>query len=316
MIRGLSELGFIRVTMVWRRELGVLAVNWTDILDGEIVNAAWAVAGMVARLRTARKVAGLDTAAWADTERLIRDALAGLAADPVLPELSEDEATELAAAVRGPEVQGALQALLAVRLTDAPESDAARAREAVRLALDRFSGQPLMRQADPGPGSGGPPDRRRPGLRGLAPVGSGIAARHAGPLSEYFDEKISALVATLEGRAGFATLAQVRNEAYNARIVALLGAIERQVTALASPGGDWGRLHGSTAAPVPEAAAGSDQKETSRPASPGGTRISVPRLGRTAGQLHRGRGRELRRCQAKHAPVRYDLDFRPYSIGR
>ena len=67
--------------MVWRRELGMM-VNWPDILDGEIVNAAWAVAGMVARPRTSRRVAAsLGTAAWADTERLIRDALAGIAAD-------------------------------------------------------------------------------------------------------------------------------------------------------------------------------------------------------------------------------------------
>jgi hypothetical protein len=42
-------------------------------------------------------------------------------------------------------------------------------------------------------------------------------------------------VATLEGRVGFAGLAQVRAEAYNARIVGLLGAIERQVAALADP---------------------------------------------------------------------------------
>jgi hypothetical protein len=44
-----------RVTVVWRRELGVLAVNWTDILDGEIVNAAWALAGMAARPRAAAR---------------------------------------------------------------------------------------------------------------------------------------------------------------------------------------------------------------------------------------------------------------------
>ena len=35
----------------------MLAVNWTDILDGEIVTAAWAVAGMAARPRAARRVA-------------------------------------------------------------------------------------------------------------------------------------------------------------------------------------------------------------------------------------------------------------------
>jgi len=178
----------------------MLAVNWTDVLDGEIVNAAWALAGMVARPRTSRRVAAsLDIAAWADTERLIRNALSEIAADPELAELSGDEAAALEAAVRRPEVQGALQALLAVRLTNAPALDGARARRAVRLALT-----------------------------------SGLAGpRYAAPLSEYFDEKISALVALLERRVGFAGLAQVRAEAYNARVVALLGAIESQVAALA-----------------------------------------------------------------------------------
>jgi hypothetical protein len=237
--------------VVWRRELGVLGVNWADILDGEIVNAAWAVAGMVAKPRTARKVAAsLDTAAWADTERLIRDALAGIAADPGLPELSEDEAAALEAAVRGPETQGALQALLAVRLTDAPETDAARAREAVRLAL--------VAATAPVPGNASRERRRLAIARlrqqeegGSEPATAGSlgeteanagavvslpAMAAAARLSEYFDDKISALVATLEGQVGFAGLAQVRAEAYNARIVALLGAIERQVAALGDPG--------------------------------------------------------------------------------
>jgi hypothetical protein len=239
------RIGLARVTVVWRRELGVLAVNWSDILNGEIVNAAWAVAGMVARPRTGRKVAAsLDTAAWADTERLIRDALAEIAADPDLPELSEDQAAELAATVRRPEVQGALQALLAVRLTDAPETDAARAREAVRLALvagqspvhghaprDQGNGRTERRQGQPAQ-SKGPLESYLAGQRAT----STRAARQADLLSEYFDEKISTLVAMIEGRVGFAGLAQVRAEAYNARIVALLGAIERQVAALADPG--------------------------------------------------------------------------------
>ena len=38
-----------------------MLVNWTDILDGEIVNAGWAVAQMVVRPRTSRQVAaGLE----------------------------------------------------------------------------------------------------------------------------------------------------------------------------------------------------------------------------------------------------------------
>ena len=241
----------------------MLAVNWTEILDGEIVNAAWALAGMVARPRAARRVAAdLDTVAWADTERLIWYALSEVDADPALPGLSEDAAAELAATVRAPEVQGAVQALLAVRLTDAPETDAARAREAVRLALitgpgaapvgaprDRRHQATVQVPLDgKGPGQASRRDLRNASRADLSAAVDRLfeepshltaeltAARYAGPLAEYFDEKISALTATLEGRVGFAGLAQVRAEAYNARIVALLGAIERQVAALADPG--------------------------------------------------------------------------------
>ncbi len=217
--------------MVWRRELGVLAVNWTDIVDGAIANAAWGVVSMVAKPRTARRVAAnLDTAAWADTERLIRDALAEIEADPSVAELSAEEAAQLETAVRTPEAQGALQALLAARLTDAQEADAARAREAVRLALT----QAVLPPPDPA-------DRRRKSTisaeSAQAPLPAFQAAgqNYAATLSDYFDDKISALVGTLEGRVGFKGLAQVRAEAYNARIVALLGAIERQVAALADP---------------------------------------------------------------------------------
>ena len=106
------------------------------------------------------------------------------------------------------EVQGALQALLATRLTDAPETDAAQAREAVLLALAR------------GDESGS----QQAGV---------VNERYAQRLSEYFDDRISALVGELEGRVGLAGLAQVRAEAYSSRILALLGAIERQVAALA-----------------------------------------------------------------------------------
>jgi hypothetical protein len=218
------------ITEVWRRELGVL-VNWTDILDGEIVNAAWALAGMTARPRTSRRAAaGLDTAAWADTEQLVRDALAGIAVDPEMPDLSNDEAAELEAILKRHEVQGALQALLAVRLTDPPETDAAQARTALSLAM-MTSRAATSGNAPPAQGSGTTALPTSPDT----PSADSPDAQGAARLSEYFDEKISALVATLEGQVGFAGLAQVRAEAYNARIVALLGAIDRQVTALADP---------------------------------------------------------------------------------
>jgi hypothetical protein len=66
-------------------------------------------------------------------ERLLELAQPGARLE--LPELTDVEAAELESALKRDEVQGALQALLAARLTDAPETDAARAREAVRLAL-------------------------------------------------------------------------------------------------------------------------------------------------------------------------------------
>ena len=235
-----ARIGLTRVTVVWRRELGVFAVNWTDILDGEIVNAAWAVAGMVAKPRTARRVAAsLDTAAWADTERLIRDALAEIPAHHGMPDLSEEEIAELAAALKRHEVQGALQALLAVRLTSAPETDAIPAREALRLALRSVSPLHDLRTLAE--------DALRPGARLAPPVTPGNSAASdlnplASWLSEYFDDKISVLVGTLEGRVGFESLAQVRAEAFssrlvagNSRIEALLASIERLVTALADP---------------------------------------------------------------------------------
>ena len=232
-----SRIGLASVMMIWRRELGVL-VNWTDILDGEIVNAAWAVAQMVAKPRTSRQAAvNLGTATWADTEELIRDVLSRIVADPEIRDLSEEEAAELGTALKRHEVQGALQALLAVRLTDAPETDAARAREAIRLALGGFWA-PYIDE-----------DENEPSYyredHPLPTNYQAAAAAWAERLSEYFDDKISAIVASLEGQIGFAGLAQVRAEAYSARIVALLGAIERQVNALAGlePGGraeaDW-----------------------------------------------------------------------------
>lgn len=169
-----------------------MLVNPTDIADGVLVNAIWAVGQMVVRPRAGRRAAvNMDVASWADTEALIKEALPDLPLE--LSGLTEADAEGLAAALKRDEVQGALQALLAARLTDAPETDATKAREAVRLALSQH----------------------RPNELAL-----GLGAVYSGQLSEYFDEKICALVANLEGRVGLAGLGQVRAEAYNARIVA------------------------------------------------------------------------------------------------
>jgi NACHT domain len=139
-------------------------------------------------------------------------------------------------------VQGALQALLAARLTDAPEADAARAREAVRLAIagagaagNTATAKPDRRMAT-GEASAVQYDETNAAEAPVETSTESVGARYAWPLSEYFDDKISALVAELEGRVGLDGLAQVRAEAYSGRIVALLGAIERQVAALSEPG--------------------------------------------------------------------------------
>jgi hypothetical protein len=214
-----------------------MLVGWTDILDGEIVNAAWAVAGMVAKPRASRRTqAALDTAAWADIERLVRDGLPEVEADlGFIPEA--DEAAALEDAVSRNEARAALQVLLAVRLTDAPEADAARARQAVRLALAvpestvyDLAEKEADRQVADDPDADEDPDRDE-----IAGRERQRLAEFSDRFTEYLDEKFCALAAALEGRVGFAGLAQVRAEAYNARIVALLGAIEAQVAALADP---------------------------------------------------------------------------------
>jgi hypothetical protein len=95
---------------------------------------------------------------------------------------------------------------------DAPELDAARAREAVRLAL--AGAAPAAAQ--------GKPDRRA--ADGEAMItgreqtrSNSVAAAYSGRLSEHFDDKISALVAQLEGRIGLEGLAQIRAEARSSR---------------------------------------------------------------------------------------------------
>ena len=217
-----------------------MLVNLVDIADGVLVNTIWSIGQMVARLRAGRQAAAnMDIAGWADTEALVREALPDLQLE--LPGLTEVDAEELAVALKRDEVQGALQALLAARLTDAPEADATKAREAVRLGLRRERPNELGRDA---------------------------GVFYAQQLSDYFDDKICALVAELEGRVGLAGLAQVRAEAYSGRIVALLGAIERQVAALSARGAAGGR--DGVVRPVPAAGAAKARADRSaglRPAA-------------------------------------------------
>ena len=191
-------------------------INPGDVADGVLVSAIGATARMMTRPRASRRTGDeMASAGWMDTEALIRGGLPG--AKLRLEGLSGADVPELEMELKSDEVQGALQALLAARLTDAPETDAAHARQAVRLAL-------------------GNTGTARAGL--MAGSAPSPAARYAKPLSEYYDDKICALVAHLEGRVGAAGLSQIRREAFSTRIAALLGAIQRQVAALNQAGRD------------------------------------------------------------------------------
>jgi hypothetical protein len=108
--------------------------------------------------------------------------------------------------LQGDDVQAVLHELLAARLTDAPEADVERIRTVFDLALS----------AD---------------LPELVSVGA--------ELFSYYDSQICELTGRLEGTEP-AMLAQVRAEALSARMIAILGAIERHASALSSPGGRQG----------------------------------------------------------------------------
>jgi uncharacterized protein YidB (DUF937 family) len=166
-----------------------------EVVTGAIVNAI-AVVGRQIRGATSglRKPGGdLETARWFETFHLTGTV-------PNLPEVSRGSGDRLTAILDGDAVQAALQELLAARLTDAPETDASRARDAVRATL-----------------SAAGPD----------------TAGFAKALADYYDEQICALVARLEGEEP-PLLAQIRSEAFSSRIISALHAIERHTAALSS----------------------------------------------------------------------------------
>ncbi|MBO0803088.1 MAG: NACHT domain-containing protein [Nocardiopsaceae bacterium] len=163
----------------------------------EALVAAIGVAGRwlatAARAPRGRKAEDLGIARWFETYKLTSDV-------PELPELSPADAERLAEILRGPDVQATLQELLAARLTDAPDNDAARAREAFRLTVTL-----------------------------ALPSAASSAAR----LADFYDEQIGTLVARVE--AGEPDLlAQIRSEALSTRMIAVLNAIERHTAALST----------------------------------------------------------------------------------
>jgi hypothetical protein len=171
-----------------------MLINIVDIVDGALVNAL-ALTGrrvsVAVRLLGRRRTADLTLARWFETNRLTSES-------PDLPDLSPALTQRLADILRGDEIQAALQELLAARLTDAPEADAAGARQILSLTLD---------------------------------VADADAARFAEALAGYYDDQICALVARLEAEES-PLLAQIRSEAFSTRTINVLAAIERHTAAL------------------------------------------------------------------------------------
>ena len=158
-----------------------------EIVTGAAVNAI-AVTGRRISAALAkprgRPAKDLEIAQLFETYRLTESV-------PDLPGLTPVLRDRLAAILGGDEIQAALQELLAARLTDAPEADAARARGVVALTLT-------------------------------------LGAPETGPAAEvmadYYDDQICALVARISVYAP-QDLAQIRAEAFATRMIAILGAI-------------------------------------------------------------------------------------------
>lgn len=170
------------------------------ILLGLLVNAISAtgriLAGPLPRLVRGRRSGGeVDIARWFDTYQLT-------GSGPELPDMSPAAEEELATVLRDDDVQAVLQELLAARLTDAPEADITRIRSVWDLTFAR--------------------NARAPGVAPSAAV-----------LFDFYESEIGELVARLEG-SDPQILRQIRDDAYNTRLVFILNAIERHTAALAA----------------------------------------------------------------------------------
>ena len=174
-----------------------------EIVTGALVNAITLVGRQVSKAASGLRKPDDDlmTARWFETFRLT-------GTPPDLPELSAASWDRLAGILASAEIQEDLQKLLAVRLTDAPETDASRARDAVRVAVSA---------ADPD------------------------TATFAEAVASYYDDQICALVARLEAEQP-PLLAQIRSEAFYSRMISVMQAIEQHTAALA----DDERGHGDS----------------------------------------------------------------------
>lgn len=172
-------------------------IDISEVANGVLVSAIGATGkwlATAARAPRGRKAEDLSVARWFETYKLT--------ADPpeALSSLAPSDAELVADALRGPDIQGTLQELLSARLTNAPEADAARARDAFCLTLT---------------------------------LAAPAATSFASALADYYDEQISELVARLQA-SDPALLSQIRSEALSARMIAALNAIERHTAALQS----------------------------------------------------------------------------------
>ena len=183
-----------------------MLINPGEVITGALVNAIAVVGRQVGKTASGLRKPDdeLTTARWFETFRLTGTL-------PELPHLSAASGERLAGILAGAEIQAALQELLAARLTDAPESDASRARDAVRVALSTAG-----------------PD----------------TAKFAEALAGYYDDQICGLVARLEAEEP-PLLAQIRSEAFSSRMISILRAIEQHTAALAD--NERGSADGRTA---------------------------------------------------------------------
>ena len=173
-------------------------INVDDVVTGLLIDAIstagrWlGSAAGAAQSRGARAGEDLAVARWFETYKLTGRV-------PDLSGLSDKSAGQLRTLLSGDDIQAAVQELLAVRLTDGQNEDAALACQAFRVTL--------------------------------AAANNPEISRYAGALADYYDNEICDLVGRL---ADTPMLAQVRSEALSGRMIAVLHAIERHTAALSA----------------------------------------------------------------------------------
>ena len=165
-------------------------------VTGALVNAIAVVGCLLSHaVAGSYTVDDLTSARWFETFRMTGTL-------PDQPDRAFTPRDRLSGLLRGDEVQAALQELLAAQLTDAPETDASRAREAVRMDMTAVG-----------------PDVAR-----FVPAPTG-----------YYDSQICSFVGYLESQ-GPPLLAQIRSEGLFARMITIPRAIERHTAVLADEG--------------------------------------------------------------------------------